>query len=195
MLGARRTWSRNRRTAEKRNELPGGGDPVRHGLVANLARPGGNATGVTNMAADLEAKRVELLHEMVPTAVVASDALFLTRREKLAAFEHFWGVPCPNRVSYRWRSTGPACKISLAGCVLQPDRRLPAIRRKCGTCPVHFPPKHLRARGARRGGARQKAEDEELTSYTFVHKSASRLVLRAVQESLWHAPPRNVAGG
>ena len=129
----------------------GGGDPVRHGLVANLARPGGNATGVTNMAADLEAKRVELLHEMMPTAVeigmlvnpnfpdsearsrqvdraalalrlqvhiqtattegeidaafvtltkqrigalfVASDALFLTRRERLAALAARYALP------------------------------------------------------------------------------------------------------
>jgi putative tryptophan/tyrosine transport system substrate-binding protein len=48
----------------------GGGDPVRHGLVASLARPGGNATGVMNVASELEGKRVDLLHEMVPTAVV-----------------------------------------------------------------------------------------------------------------------------
>jgi putative tryptophan/tyrosine transport system substrate-binding protein len=48
----------------------GGGDPLQHGLVASLARPGGNATGVTNMAADLEAKRVELLHEMTSTAAL-----------------------------------------------------------------------------------------------------------------------------
>jgi ABC-type uncharacterized transport system substrate-binding protein len=47
-----------------------GADPVADGLVANLARPGGNLTGVSFAADELTAKRLELLSELVPRAGV-----------------------------------------------------------------------------------------------------------------------------
>jgi putative tryptophan/tyrosine transport system substrate-binding protein len=76
-----------------------GGDPVQLGLVASLNRPGGNLTGVTMLAAELEAKRIGLLHELVPEA--RAIGLLVDPNAPIAAYQvqevqaagHNIGVP------------------------------------------------------------------------------------------------------
>lgn len=68
-------------------------DPVRTGLVASLARPGSNLTGVNFVSAELVAKRIELLHQLVPSAKriavlinpVIADRVEVTMREARTA--------------------------------------------------------------------------------------------------------------
>ena len=59
------------------------GDPVANALVASLARPGGNVTGLSNQSADIAGKRIELLRDAVPSlrrlAIMANVASSIGR--------------------------------------------------------------------------------------------------------------------
>ncbi len=62
----------------------GVGDPVRVGLVASLARPGGNVTGNTVLSPDLGAKRLQLLREAIPTV---ARVAYLTNPDNAGTLE------------------------------------------------------------------------------------------------------------
>jgi len=76
----------------------GAGDVVGTGLVASLARPGGNLTGITDQAIELSAKRLEMLKEAVPKAVRvavlwnADDLAMTLRYREIDRAAHTLGV-------------------------------------------------------------------------------------------------------
>jgi putative tryptophan/tyrosine transport system substrate-binding protein len=74
------------------------GDSVGTGLVASLARPGGNVTGLSNQSADLSGKRIELLREVVPglrrLAIMANigSSIGVLERDEVQAAAHALGL-------------------------------------------------------------------------------------------------------
>jgi len=61
------------------------GDPVRAGLVASLARPGGNVTGTSTISTDLDQKRLQLLRELLPEARRVGELVVPANPIELAA--------------------------------------------------------------------------------------------------------------
>jgi len=74
------------------------GDPVGTGLVSNLARPGGNVTGLSVLATELAAKRLEILEEIVPHA---------------SPLGMFWNDTNPSMVLSAHQSQDAAAKLGL----------------------------------------------------------------------------------
>jgi ABC transporter substrate binding protein len=84
-----------------------GVDPIKFGLVASLNHPGGNLTGVTQLNIEIEAKQVQLLHDLAPSATTIA---FLINPTSTAYSEAATEI-CPGRGARSWRApAGPECK-------------------------------------------------------------------------------------
>ena len=97
------------------------GDPVANGLVASLARPGANITGLSNQSADIAGKRIDLLREVVPSlrrlaimANVASSIGVLEMRDVEAA-AHTIGLDVATVEIRRAEDIGPAIQALKGG--------------------------------------------------------------------------------
>ena len=107
-------------------------DPVQLGLVASLSRPGGNITGVVTLNIEIAPKRLELLHELVPTATSfallvnpANPALAEPVSERVQAAARTLGM----KLHVLHASSEPeleaalatAARLQMAGLVVGPD--------------------------------------------------------------------------
>ena len=124
------------------------GDPVGAGVVVSLARPGGNITGVTGQSADLAAKRLQLLRDLVPgsqiIAVLANPATpfaLLALKETKAAAEilqvrlEILELKTRDQVASRFET---AIKAGAAGMIVFSDPLTTAIRQQIADLATKF---------------------------------------------------------
>jgi ABC-type uncharacterized transport system substrate-binding protein len=94
-----------------------GDDPVKLGLVASLARPGGNLTGVNFLNAELTTKRLEFLHQLPPAA--ARVAALINPSNPAADPSENWKRPAE-----RWGCKSKPSTQPIAACLHSPRGRL-----------------------------------------------------------------------
>jgi putative ABC transport system substrate-binding protein len=99
------------------------GDPIDGGLVASLAHPGGNLTGSTTLNIDVAAKRLELLHEFLPTA--STFALLINRAGTAQEVQS-------KEMETAARSLGVALEVFHAGTEREIDDAFAAMHRPAG---------------------------------------------------------------
>ena len=96
------------------------GDPIGAGFVSNLARPGGNVTGMLNIQAELGAKRLQLLTEAVPAA--KRIAVLLNPADPVTVPRYRTpNAPCPSSVSRSGSSLPRAWRVA---CNVHRDARV-----------------------------------------------------------------------
>ena len=124
------------------------GDPVGAGVVASLARPGGNITGVTGQSADLAAKRLQLLRDLIPgsqiIAVLANPATpfaLLALKETKVAAEilhvrlEILELKTRDQVANRFEA---AIKAGAAGMIVFSDPLTTAVRQQIADLAAKF---------------------------------------------------------
>jgi putative ABC transport system substrate-binding protein len=91
-----------------------GDDPVKSGIVASLARPGGNLTGINFLAAELAAKRLELLRELVPAAARVAVLVNPANPNAEIVLRDVETAARAMRLQIQVQNAGTICEIDLA---------------------------------------------------------------------------------
>src|SRR6516165_2784068 len=130
-----------------------GDDPVKQGLVASLARPGGNVTGYNFLLAEVGTKRLELLHGLVPKAV--RFAMLVNPENVPSPRERY--ARCPKgRVlldcNYRFSTLAPRTRSKRPSSLSCASRLRPSLSPQIRTSSISAPnlPHSRRATGFRR---------------------------------------------
>ena len=99
-----------------------GDDPVRLGLVASVARPGGNVTGVNNFIYELVAKRLALLRELVPSAARVAVLVNPANAQTATTLRDVEAAARPAGLQIQIAKAGTAREIDAAFAALARDR-------------------------------------------------------------------------